>query len=114
MDSVRDLRNNRSATSRVSYQFKRNRRIHRGGRCSSQGSIDVTTAENVVGMIVGIAFSRLHRSYPALDCVASSPTPMPQVARLTLDGAGNHHPTWSPDGSKIAFAATHAARPTST
>jgi hypothetical protein len=30
------------------------------------------------------------------------------ASRLTLDGAGNHHPTWSPDGSKIAFVATHA------
>jgi hypothetical protein len=28
-------------------------------------------------------------------------------ARLTMNGAGNHHPTWAPDGAKIAFAATH-------
>ncbi|HXM37124.1 MAG TPA: hypothetical protein VN908_00525 [Gemmatimonadales bacterium] len=30
-------------------------------------------------------------------------------ARLTVDGAGNHHPAWSPDRSKIAYAATHAS-----
>src|SRR5437773_791279 len=30
------------------------------------------------------------------------------VRRLTADGAGNRHPTWSPDDSKIAFAATYA------
>jgi hypothetical protein len=29
-------------------------------------------------------------------------------ARLTVNGAGNHHPTWAPDGAKIAFAATRA------
>ncbi len=29
------------------------------------------------------------------------------LAQLTMDGAGNHHPTWSPTGSQIAFAATH-------
>jgi TolB protein len=29
-------------------------------------------------------------------------------AQLTVNPAGNHHPTWAPDGSKIAFAATHA------
>lgn len=27
-------------------------------------------------------------------------------AQLTVDGASNHHPTWSPDRMKIAFAAT--------
>jgi len=30
------------------------------------------------------------------------------LAQLTVDAVGNHHPTWAPDGSKIAFAATHA------
>ena len=28
-------------------------------------------------------------------------------AQLTVDGASNRHPTWSPDRKKIAFAATH-------
>src|SRR6267143_701125 len=30
------------------------------------------------------------------------------LAQLSVDAVGNHHPTWAPDGSKIAFAATHA------
>jgi hypothetical protein len=32
-------------------------------------------------------------------------------AQLTMDRASNHHPTWSPAGSKIAFAATHGGVP---
>jgi TolB protein len=31
------------------------------------------------------------------------------LAQLTVNPAGNHHPTWAPDGSMIAFAATHAS-----
>jgi TolB protein len=30
------------------------------------------------------------------------------LAHLTTDGARNQHPTWSPDGLRIAFGATHA------
>ena len=32
-------------------------------------------------------------------------------AQVTMDGASNHHPTWSPAGSQIAFAATHGGVP---
>ena len=31
--------------------------------------------------------------------------------RLTVNGTGNHHPTWSPDRLKIAFAATPGGVP---
>jgi TolB protein len=80
---------------------------------SSPGTIIVGQLDGSVTLVIARGFAPAwspdgaRLAYECGEDICAINADSTGFARLTVDATGNHHPTWSPDRMKIAFAATH-------